>query len=52
MTTGITTKKMYKQGDIVIVPFPFEEDQTKNKFRPVVIMSKGSVNKEIGRAHV
>ena len=45
MTTGIITKKMYKQGDIVTLPFPFEEDQTKSKFRPVVIISKDSVNK-------
>jgi mRNA-degrading endonuclease toxin of MazEF toxin-antitoxin module len=36
---------MYRQGDIVTLPFPFEEDQTQNKFRPVVIMSKDSINK-------
>jgi mRNA-degrading endonuclease toxin of MazEF toxin-antitoxin module len=45
MTTGIITKNMYKQGDIVTLPFPFEEDQTQNKLRPVVIISKDSVNK-------
>ena len=36
---------MYKQGDIITVPFPFEDDLSKRKVRPVVIVSKDSVNK-------
>lgn len=36
---------MYKQGDIVLIPFPFEDDLTKTKKRPAVILSKDSINK-------
>lgn len=45
MTIGITIDKMYKQGDIVLIPFPFEDDLTTTKQRPAVIISKDSINK-------
>lgn len=33
----------YRQGDIVIVPFPFT-DQTDTKKRPAIVVSNSSVN--------
>lgn len=36
---------MYKQGDIVFVPFPFEDNLRQSKPRPVLIISKDSINK-------
>ncbi|MEX0810573.1 MAG: type II toxin-antitoxin system PemK/MazF family toxin [Chitinophagales bacterium] len=35
----------YNQGDIVLIPYPFT-DLSKTKQRPVVIISKNSINKE------
>ena len=34
---------MYKQGDIIFVPFSFS-DEEKTKQRPVVVISKDSIN--------
>ena len=34
----------YKQGDIILVPYPFT-DLTETKQRPVIIISKDSANK-------
>lgn len=36
---------MYKQGDIVLCPFPFTDSLQTSKSRPVVIVSKDSQNK-------
>lgn len=36
---------MYKQGDIILVPFPFNDNLTTTKKRPAVIISKDSLNK-------
>jgi mRNA interferase MazF len=36
---------MYKQGEIVLVPFPFNDNLQDAKKRPAVIISKDSVNK-------
>ncbi|OFY65602.1 MAG: hypothetical protein A3H98_11715 [Bacteroidetes bacterium RIFCSPLOWO2_02_FULL_36_8] len=35
---------MYKQGDIVIVPFPFT-NLLESKFRPAVVISTSEINK-------
>ena len=35
---------MYKQGDIILVPFPFSDHLTTTKQRPAVIISKDSLN--------
>jgi mRNA interferase MazF len=45
MTTGIIIKMMYKQGEIVLVPFPFNDNLQVTKQRPAVIISKDSINK-------
>ncbi len=34
----------YKQGDIVLVSFPFADDKEKSKQRPVLIISNDAVN--------
>jgi mRNA interferase MazF len=36
---------MYKQGDIVFVPYPYTDDLTATKQRPVVILSRNSHNR-------
>ena len=36
---------LYKQGDIVFVPYPYT-DLTQTKKRPVIIISKDRINKE------
>lgn len=36
---------MFKQGDIVLIPYPFT-DLSDTKQRPVVIISKDSINKQ------
>ncbi|QQK78971.1 type II toxin-antitoxin system PemK/MazF family toxin [Salicibibacter cibi] len=35
----------YKQGDIILIPFPFS-DLTGNKKRPALILNKPNVNKQ------
>lgn len=40
MIIGTTFNLMYKQGEIVFVPFPYNEDLKISKDRPVVIVSK------------
>ena len=35
----------YKQGDIVLVPFPYTDNLSVSKQRPVIILSKNSINK-------
>lgn len=39
-------KKTYKQGDIVFVPFPYDDDRKRdeNKKRPAVIISNKEAN--------
>jgi mRNA interferase MazF len=37
--------KNYKQGDIVIIPYPYD-DLSGNKKRPVIIVSKDNFSKE------
>jgi mRNA interferase MazF len=36
---------IYKQGDIVLVPFPYSDNFTVSKKRPVLIISKDSLSK-------
>lgn len=36
---------IYKQGDIVLIPYPYT-DLTNSKQRPVVVISKDSINKK------
>lgn len=36
---------MYKQGDIVFVPYPYTDDLNATKQRPVVIISHNSLNR-------
>jgi mRNA interferase MazF len=38
-------QNQYKQGDIVLVPYPYT-DLSGSKQRPVIIISKNSINKE------
>ncbi|MEN9326660.1 MAG: hypothetical protein RLZZ479_1551 [Bacteroidota bacterium] len=40
------SKKVYKQGDIVFVPFPYDDDRKRdeNKKRPAVIISNKEAN--------
>ncbi len=47
MTIGTTTDfmKKYKQGDIVFVPFPYTDNLSISKQRPVIILSKNSINR-------
>jgi len=35
---------MYKQGDIIIVPYPFSDNFKKYKYRPAVIVSNKKSN--------
>jgi len=35
---------MYKQGDIIIVPYPFSDDLKKYKYRPALIVSNQHSN--------
>jgi len=35
---------MYKQGDIIIVPYPFSDNLKKYKYRPAVIVSNKKSN--------
>jgi len=44
MTVGINYYKMYKQGDIIVVKFPFT-DRSEFKKRPALIISNETVNK-------
>jgi mRNA interferase MazF len=44
MTVGINYYKMYKQGDIIVVKFPFT-DGSEFKKRPALIISNETVNK-------
>ena len=44
ITAGIAYCKMYKQGDIVVVKFPFT-DGSEFKKRPAMIISNETVNK-------
>ena len=37
-------RDMYKQGDIIIVPFPFSDNLKKYKYRPAVIVSNQKSN--------
>ncbi len=39
---------MYKQGDIIIIPFPYS-DLTENKLRPALIISNSKLNKSEDR---
>jgi mRNA-degrading endonuclease toxin of MazEF toxin-antitoxin module len=37
-------KDMYKQGDIIIVPYPFSDDLKKYKYRPAIVISNQKSN--------
>jgi mRNA interferase MazF len=39
---------MYKQGDIIIVPYPYSDNLKKYKYRPAVIVSNQKSNKVDG----
>jgi mRNA interferase MazF len=38
------TRDMYKQGDIIILPYPFSDDLKKYKYRPAVVISNQKCN--------
>ncbi len=37
----------YKQGEIVLVPFPYSDDLSQSKPRPVLIISNDSLENEV-----
>lgn len=43
-TTGIITNMKYQQGDIILIPFPFNDNFSLSKKRPCLIISKNEIN--------